>query len=46
MTMKWNFLAASMLLAAWMLISYGVPVAPVVLGVAGAAGWTWLRRKN
>jgi hypothetical protein len=44
MTFKWNFLAASVLLASWMLLSYGVPVAPVVLGVAGAAAWTWCRR--
>ena len=44
MTLKWNFLAASILLAAWILAGHGAPVVPVLLGVAGAAAWTWFRR--
>jgi len=45
-TMKWNFLLASILLAVWILLSYGVPVVPVLLGAAGAAIWTWMRRNQ
>jgi len=45
-TIKWNLLAASMLLAAWMLLSYGVPLLPVLLGLAGAGAWSWFRRNQ
>jgi hypothetical protein len=41
---KWNFLLVSMLLVSWMLLSYGAPLGPVLLGVAGAAVYTLVRR--
>ena len=44
MTFKWNFLVASILLAVWILLSCGVPVVPVLLGAAGAAAYSFLRR--
>jgi len=46
LTFKWNFLLASILLAAWILLSYGVPVAPVLIGAAGAAFYSYYRRNR
>jgi hypothetical protein len=46
LTFRWNFLLASILLAAWILLSYGVPVVPVLLGAAGAAAYSFFRRNR
>jgi hypothetical protein len=45
-TFKWNFLLASVLLVAWIMLSYGVPFVPVLIGAAGAAGYSFFRRNR
>lgn len=45
-TFRWNFLVASILLAGWMLLSYGVPLVPVLLGAGGATLYSLFRRNR
>ena len=39
--MKWKFFIGSCILAAGLLFKAGAPVAPLVMGMALAALWTW-----
>jgi hypothetical protein len=41
MILKWNLFAASAILAAYFLISRGIPVVPVLAGCGLAALVTW-----
>jgi hypothetical protein len=43
-TMKWNLLLASCLFVAVILLLAGVPLFPVILGIALAVVWSWLKR--
>jgi hypothetical protein len=37
MTWKWSYFAGAAILTAYFLLSHGVPAAPVIAGLAGAA---------
>jgi hypothetical protein len=39
--MKWKFFIGSCIIVAGVLIKFGVPIAPVAIGIAGAAFITW-----
>ncbi len=41
MNLKWNLFFAAALLGAYMLISHGIPIVPVLAGCALAALFTW-----
>lgn len=41
MNSKWNLYFAASLLGAYMLISHGIPIVPVLAGCALAALFTW-----
>jgi hypothetical protein len=41
MDMKWKFFIGSTILALGLLFKAGAPVVPVVLGIGGAAFWSW-----
>jgi hypothetical protein len=41
--MKWKFFVGATILAGGLLIKFGVPLIPIVLGVALAALWNWSR---
>lgn len=38
MKIKWNFFWAAALFAGWLLVSNGVPLLPVLAGIAATAG--------
>jgi len=41
MSSKWRFFSGAAIVVAYLLISHGVPVIPVLLGCGAAAIFTW-----
>lgn len=44
--MKWSYFAIAAFLVAAALVKQGVPVLPVVTGIAGVALWNLLRQRK
>jgi hypothetical protein len=44
--MSWKFFIGASILATGLLIKVGAPLVPVVMGVAMAAGFNWLRERR
>jgi hypothetical protein len=44
--MKWKFFIGSCILAAGLLIKAGAPLAPIAVGIAVAAVFTWKRQRR
>lgn len=46
MTMRWYLFCAAAFFAAWPLLSNGVPLFPVLAGIAAAAAFTYWRQRR
>ena len=44
--MRWKYFAGSCILAGGLLIKFGAPLVPVVLGMALAAGVNWWNQRS
>ena len=46
MPKTWKYFFPAAFFGAYLLISNGVPLVPVLLGCTGAAGWMWFRTRK
>jgi hypothetical protein len=46
MSTKWSLFVAAAFFASYLLVSRGVPIIPVVVGIAAAALFTWRKQSH